>query len=228
MGRCGVDVGDCYVAVVLFRGDRGGVGGGAVGGWGGEGEVFEAVVDGRVVVMPHALFGGFGFVFCDKELGAVGGFFGGEGVHARETFFEEHFGYVFSVDVHAADEAADFVHGFDFDLYIALVAAAVGEVVGFLTEWFGFVGGVAGGFGTADAGEDEGEFGIFFGDEDGEAGAGFDKVDDSGDALFVLEGGEDGGGLLNGHGVILVCFGCWRFLRPHSFELGLRGFFCCE
>ena len=68
-------------------------------------------------------------------------------------------------------------------------AAPIGEVVGFLAEGFGFFGGVAGGARGPHAGEDESEFGILAGDEDCEAGAAFDEVDDCGDFLLALEDG---------------------------------------
>ncbi len=176
-----------------------------------EGEVFESVVDGWVVIMPHAFLRSFGVPFGSKELVASVRLFSGEGVHAREAFLEEYFGEVLAVDVHGADEAADFVHGFDFDFDIALVAAAVGEVVGFLAEWFGFLVRVASRAWRADAGEDEGDFSIFSVYEDCEAGAAFNEVNDGGYTLFVLEGSEYWGGFLDRHGVVLVIFGYWRF-----------------
>lgn len=68
-------------------------------------------------------------------------------------------------------------------------ATPVGEVVGLLAKGFGLFGGVAGGARGPDTGEDESEFGVLAGDEDCEAGATFDEVDDCGDFLLALEDG---------------------------------------
>ena len=139
MGGGGVDVGYEDVAVVFSWGFRGG-GGGAVGvlllGGIGEGEVVHAVGYGRVVVMPHALFRLFGTIFGGEEFGPMGGLLGRVGVHRGKTFFEEELGEVFSVDVQGADEATDFIGGFDVDFYVTLQAAPIGEVVSFLAERF--------------------------------------------------------------------------------------------
>ena len=139
MGGGGVDVGYEDVAVVFFWWVRGG-GGGAVGvlllGGVGKGEAVHAIGYGGVVVMPHSLLRFFGAIFGGEELGPVGGLFGGVGVHGGKTFFEEELGEIFSVDVQGADEATNFIGGFDVDFYVTLQAPPVGEVVSFLAEGF--------------------------------------------------------------------------------------------
>ena len=59
----------------------------------------------------------------------------------------------------------------------------------FLAKGLGFVGGVAGRARGPYTGEDESEFCVLAGDEDCEAGAAFDEVDDGGDFLLPLEDG---------------------------------------
>ena len=154
-----------------------------------KGEGVHAVGYGRVVVMPHSLFRLFGAIFGGEEFGPVGGLFGRVGVHRGKTFFEEELGEVFPVDVQGADEATDFIGGFNVDFHVTLQAAPVGEVMSFLAEGLGFLGGVAGGARGPHAGEDKSEFGVLAGDEDCEAGAAFDEVDDCRNSFLALEDG---------------------------------------
>ena len=154
-----------------------------------QGEGVHSVGYGRIVVMPHSFFRLFGTIFGSEELGPVGRLFGRVGVHGGKTFFKEQLGEVFPVDVQGADEATDFIGGFNVDFYVTLQATPVGEVVGFLAEGLGFLGGVTGGARGPHAGEDECEFGVLAGYEDCEAGAAFNKVDDCRDSLLALEDG---------------------------------------
>lgn len=82
----------------------------------------------------------------------------------------------------------------------------------FLAERLGFVGWGSSGAWRADAGKDEGDFGVFSWDEGCESGTAFDEVDDGGDAFLVLEGGKHWRGFRDGYGIVLVVFGCWRLL----------------
>ena len=68
-------------------------------------------------------------------------------------------------------------------------AAPVRKVMSVLAKGLGFFVGVAGRARGPHAGEDESEFSILPGDEDGEARAAFDEVDDCGDSLLTLEDG---------------------------------------
>jgi len=110
-------------------------------------------------------------------------------VDASKTFFEEQFCKALAIDVQSADETTHLIRSLDIDFHIPLHAAAVSKIVGFLAKGLRFLVFVSSGARGADAREDEGEFGVLSWDENGEARAGFDEVDDCGYFLLALENG---------------------------------------
>lgn len=100
---------------------------------------------------------------------------------------------VLATDKHGTNEATLLVGAVKADLDVALHEAR-SEAVSLGAKWLGLFAGTAGGAGSLDTGEDEGDLGVLLGHDDLEAVAAGDKVDNSGVLAGTLPRGKVLGG----------------------------------